>query len=162
MRCSFLQQKPETLHSHQQVHSLAHAASKYLKYKNLDLFCLLIFCQRRHNGKSGWHNEWMTRTAQEAAGSCLKGRPTVCYSLCYSTATAGMLSLCDRHASGKLPLCRQGESHSHSQHFPVLFPPPCSEDSTNRVCVGMNWSLGGKNMLHFKEEQDASLELLVV
>lgn len=162
MRCSFLQQKPEMLHFHQPVHSLTHAASKYLKYKNLDLFCWLIFCQRRHNRKSGWRNEWMTRTAQEAAGSCLKGRPTVCYSLCYSTATAAMLSLRDRHASEKLLLCRQGESHSHSQHLSVLFPPPCSEDLTNRVCAGMKWSLGGRNMLCFKEEQDTSLELPVV
>lgn len=43
-----------------------------------------------------------------------------------------MLSLCDRHASEKLLLCRQGESHSHSQHLPVLFPPPYPQASANR------------------------------
>lgn len=78
---NFLQQKPEMFHIHQPVPSLEHAASKYLKYKNLDLLCWLIFCQRRHNRKSVWHNEWMTRTAQEAAGSHFKGRPAVCCSL---------------------------------------------------------------------------------
>lgn len=124
------------LHFHEPVHSLAHTASKCLKYKNLDLFCWLIFCQRRHNRKSVWHNEWMTRTAQEAAGSHLKGRPTVCCSLCSSTGTAGMLSLCDRHASEKLLLCRQGESHPDSQHLPMLFPPPYPQASANRACAG--------------------------
>lgn len=69
----------------QPVPSFEQTASKYLKYKNLDLLCWLIFCQRRHNRKSVWHNEWMTRTAQEAAGSRFKGRPAVCCSLCSST-----------------------------------------------------------------------------
>lgn len=71
--------------SAQPVPSLEHAASKYLKHKNLDLLCWLIFCQRRHNRKSVRHNEWMTRTAQEAAGSRFEGRPAVCCSLCSST-----------------------------------------------------------------------------
>lgn len=132
------------LHFHQPVHSLTHATSKYLKYKNLDLFCWLIFCQRRHNRESVWHNEWMTRTAQEAAGSHLKGRPTVCCSLCSSTGTAGVLSLCDRHASEKLLLCRQGESHTHSHHLPVLFPSPYPRASVSRVCGGNEVKLGRK------------------
>ena len=86
----------------------------------------------------------MTRTAQEAAGSHLEGRPTVCCSLCSSTGTAGMLSLCDRHASEKSLLCRQGESHSHSQRLPVLFPPPYPQASANRVCAGNEVKLGRK------------------
>lgn len=111
------------LHFHQPVHSLAHTASKHLKYKNLDLFCWLIFCQRRHNRKSVWHNEWMTRTAQEAAGSCLKGRPTVCCSLCFSTGTAGMLSLCDRHIREVTAL----QTRWKSLTFPT---PPCALPSS--------------------------------
>lgn len=52
--------------------------------------------------------------------------------------TAGVLSLCDRHASEKLLLCRQGESHSHSQWplYSSLLPMPRAP--ANSLC--REWS----------------------
>lgn len=44
----------------------------------------------------------------------------------------------------------------------ILFPPLSALSLSKQTVQGMKWSLEAKNMLHFKEEQDTSLQLPMV